>query len=697
MKNTIIKPFGGKSEETKAKEQETVEISDSETLQAEQKQAVTEENFEDTVDGSVKEANIQEMETETKATPETKQTNVDTESLKFTNIFEPEAEETVESDDNSLIKEMKQFADTNEVSSSPGKDSIVKDAGVTSDDFPRETEPDKNEPDKNAGHLAESTGTDTKIDATINQVEADKKVDDLIDSLDTGNSQNTEQEPLSTAADVGQKDTAEDTHSDNIVYNDQTTYRTEAPADIPVTLTPSTADVVKESVSEETVPDSSEHLYESTVSDISGIEIDGTVFPADYFATDKVEQTVKDETLYTQALEPTPSQTSEFVASQSESSSDTTSDIQPTEPVLEQSEHTQQPAGTEAIAQSSTVEDMSTTTESEIDIKPSETVSWLSTSASEHSEIKVGETYQQEPPLTVQSSLAKPLVVHETVLKPSTTFNEWNTEDLEKYATPYKHEVIKPLNQGVDVNNRYTASVIQSSLASGSETVQEPLDITESKSMTESFAVLNTPDLSTVTLISDAVSLVTDVKENLTVLSDTVQDKVQPSLSQDPYKTADFASRKTLAADAASAEEVARTQNTGQQQEGDTLQGDHHLNIPAQDESQQVPVEEQDYQRQDDTSQHHTTTPKTESQFPPVTLRPKLDRDNNLDENNNYNIDPSLTTKVPDENLDEEIPKVTMLQRMEPQLKFVIDMVRFYFMYGKCSKNSKTLFHTFFD
>ena len=634
--------------------------------------------------------------------------NIDQESLKFTNIFDPEVEKTANSNADREVNEMQQVPDTNQVSGDAGKADINQDITSGADDIPKVPDPSLND-----GNLPPSPETDIVVDSqpkdNLNVVEADKQVDNMIDSLDTSSSQFTEQKPPSASESSEERESAADGGSENTDLSGQRAVETDSIS--AHTDTSASIEATKVIEAEESIHESEEP---------SGVVYDGTLFPADYFDGNEVEQSSNAEIEPTSShvldvtslhLAPEVEQTAKIETTDTQTVEHTSSfNIQPSERVIEHIEGLEKP--TDTISVEPSVKDnvhnsdqytMSTPVVPENSIIPSETFNQQSTATLEHSETNIRGTKQQQP-FTGDNIQTKPLVMHETRLKPSTTY-DFKTEDLEKYATPYKRETIKPLNQGVDVNNRYTHTDIQSSL--GSESIEEISASTESKKLAESSLVYDTPGL-TRSFEAEPVSLVNEKKENLTVASDIVQDKVQPSVSQDPYTTADFASRKTLSADSVSVEE---THNLDEHQQAETQHSKVKMQVQAQEtipkENQQIPTQAQDGQKQDysmhqpssqhadgsqnqelsqdamnreaQSSQDHqeATTQQVEMVVTPVppTFKTAVDENNNIDENNNYNVDPVQTRLIPDEKLDEEVSGATIAQRMEPHMKTLIDMV----------------------
>ena len=634
--------------------------------------------------------------------------DINQESLKFTNIFDLEVEKTADSNADREVNEMQQVPDKDQVSDDAGKGDINQDVTSGADDVPKVPDPSLN-----SGTLPPSSETDIVVGNqpkdSLNVVEADKQVDNMIDSFDTSRSQFTEQKPLSTSESIEERESAADGRSENTDLSGQRAVETES------ILTHTDTSVNIEAT---TVIEAEKSIHESE--EPSGVVYDGTLFPADYFDGNEVEQSSNAEIEPTSShvldvtsldLAPEVEQTAKIETTDTQTVKHTSSiSIQPSERVIENSEGLEKPTDTISVEPSVTdnvhTSDqyiMSTPVISENTIIPSETVHQQSTAILEHSETNIRETEQQQP-FTGDNIQTKPFVMHDTRLKPSTTY-DFKTEDLEKYATPYKRETIKPLNQGVDVNNRYTHTDIQSSL--GSESTEKFSASTESEKLAESSLVYDTPGL-TRSFEAEPVSLVIEKKENLTVASDNVQDKVQPSVSQDPYTTADFASRKTLSADSVSVEEA---QNLDEHQQAETQHSKVKLQVQAQEtipkENQQIPTQAQDGQKQDysmhQTSSEHAdgsqnqdlsqdamnreahssqvhqeaTTQQVEMVVTPVppTFKTEVDENNNLDENNNYNVDPVQTRKIPDEKLDEEVSGATIAQRMEPHMKTLIDMV----------------------
>ena len=623
--------------------------------------------------------------------------DIDQESLKFTNIFDPEVEKTADSKADREVNEMEQVPDTNQVSGDAGKVDINQDITSEAEDIPKIPDPSLN-----GGTLPPSLETDIVVDSqpkdNLNVVEADKQVDNMIDSLDTSSSQFTEQKPPSTLESLEERESAADGGSENTDLSGQRAVET----DSILTHTDTSANIEATAVIE-----AEKSIHESE--EPSGIVYDGTLFPADYFNGNEVEQSSDAEIEPTSShvldvtsldLVPEVEQTAKIETTDTQTVEHTSSfSIQPSESAIEPSEVSEKPTDTLSVEPSvsdnvltSDQYTMSTPVVSQNTIIPSETVHQQPTATLEHSETNIRKTEQQQP-FTGDNIQTKPLVMHETRLKPSTTY-DFKTEDLEKYATPYKRETIKPLNQGVDVNNRYTHTDIQSSL--GSESIEEISVSTESEKLAASSLVYDTPGL-TSAFEAEPVSLVIEKKENLTVASDIASDKVQPSVSQDPYTTADFASRKTLSADSVSVEE---TQNLDEHQQVETQHSKVKLQVQAQEtipkENQQIPTQAQGGQKQDygsqnqelsqdamntetQSSQDHqeATTQQVEMVVTPVppTFKAAVDENNNIDENNNYNVDPVQTRKIPDEKLDEEVSGATIAQRMEPHMKSLIDMV----------------------
>ena len=673
VKNTLTRPFGGESEEKIEKEAEP----DSKEMVRDQQLP----RAEDIVEGNTGASeNIPVQGTK----------DIDQESLKFTNIFDPEVEKTADSNGDREVNEMQQVPDTNQVSGDAGKEDVNQDITSGADDILKVPELSLN-----GGTIPQSPETDKVVDSrpkdNLNVVEADKQVDNMIDSFDTSSSQFTEQKPPSTSESLEERESAADGGSENTDLSGQRAVET----DSILTLTDTSA-----SIEATTVIEAEKSIHESE--EPSGVVYDGTLFPADYFDGNEVEQSSDAEIEPTSShvldvtsvdLAPKVEQTAKIETTDTQTVEHTSSfSIQPSERVKEHSEVLEKPTDTISVepsvtdnVQNSNQYTMSTPVVPENTIIPSETVHQQSTATLEHSETNIRKTEQQQP-FTGDNIQTKPLVMHETRLKPSTTY-DFKTEDLEKYATPYKRETIKPLNQGVDVNNRYTHTDIQSSL--GSESIEKISASTESEKLAESSLVYDTPGL-TSSFEAEPVSLVIEKKENLTVASDIVQDKVQPSVSQDPYTTADFASRKTLSADSVSVEE---SQNLDEQQQAETQHSKVKLQVQAQEtipkENQQIPTQAQDGQSQElsqdamnretQSSEDHqeATTQQVEMVVTPVppTFKTAVDENNNIDENNNYNVDPVQTRKIPDEKLDEEVSGATIAQRMEPHMKTLIDMV----------------------
>ena len=748
-------PFGRKTEEAQKAESET---SDSASMTDEKLKSETDELPSDNA-GQADKLKVDEEITKNEIHSDIKDDNAGAD-LKFTNMFEDG--ENIDENEGDLVQEMTQFAKTNKVVS----DHDLMDK-VNEGDFPKDDEVKLNI-DKIPKTVVSETETDVKTQSDgVDEAAGDKTVDDLIDSLDTSSKQSTGQEQETEVQSVAVEDSVKgqaDAVSQQIDYRTQTS---STPADISVSLTPTKVvkmeesvqtDVEKETSSNVVMTENIAQVPKSTesgkVAEASGVVIDGTVFPADYFGDEIPEQTVpveptdaqKIQTTQTQTqesvatvtqleptdaqqIEPTPSHSADIVATATQhetTTSDIIGDTHSTHPKSEiqvESTVTQHAKSITSTLDDHTEQTVSTsdeisagteTVKMDLSIEPSETVIGQSVSVSDQPDLNTAEVSSQQSMYVGQHTEAKPFVMHDTILKPSSTFREFNTEDLKKYDTPYQPSTkIQPLNQGVDVNNRYTPSVVQSSTPIRDQT----LAITDSNNIIESSTenvISETP-----ASVVESDSFTVDRAINLTVESDTVHDQVQPSLSQDTYITADFASRKTLSAESVSTEEAQGTMSTEKlpDQEEQQGQGHQHHHVPVEQQGarsqeqrgpdqgqqrqhpghpaqqptrqppRQQPVVPQDKRNQKFAGrqghpshvQNQGTTPEPESYEPqmPPTIKPKTDENNNVDENKNYDIDPRLTRKIPDEQLDETVPK-----RVEPQLKFLVDMVSYYLSFA---------------
>ena len=454
------------------------------------------------------------------------------------------------------------------------------------------------------------------------------------------------------------------------------------------------------------------HVAESTKSEIqegvSEIVIDGTAFPAEYFGGEGVTSPVAQQPVQTSVLES---------ASVHVATSDATISIQPTQATMESSKEIReqksesQPSATKDLSEEIAVQEskkqpiqgtkeqliqeteskgldatssdsynmLSTATKAikmDLKIEPSETVSEHSAAHSKQPDF----ANTQAVPIG-QLTDSKPLVMHTTDLKPSSS-SSFSSLDLKKYETPYQASTkILPLNQGVDVNNRHTPAVVQSSIETSVVTVHASSDSENSEAR-----VLATADYGV------EVPRAEDIKENVTVESDSVLDQVQPSLSQDPYKTVDFIARKTLSAESARKEaggqydieieqpQIPKPQEIKQDQDQAKQTSIHpHRQLPDLPLNQGNQPGHAGEQTQEPVLQNQQTTPvtltdKVELPVPP-TLRPKVDENNNVDDSS-FKTDPSLTQKLPDEKQD-ATPETSLVQKMEPQLKLLVDKVQY--------------------
>ena len=422
----------------------------------------------------------------------------------------------------------------------------------------------------------------------------------------------------------------------------------------------------------------------------SEIVIDGTVFPAEYFGAEIVSPTVTEETMQTSVVE----STLLHVAT-----SETTTSIQPTqtmgEPTEEITQQTfdHQSQATQDVSEETLVqksEEVVTTQESQeqtiqeteskrLDATSSDTYSVMSTETVKADlKIEPSETViEQSAAPGLNADLpdthtvpvdkitdAKPLIMQATDLKPSSS-SVYSSIDLKKFETPYQATTkVLPLNQGVDINNKYTPALDQSSI----ETSATHTDTESSVAQGVEIPKAEVP------------------RDNVTVQSDSVQDKVQPSLSQDPYKTVDFVARKTLSAEHESVRKepegqpdvqrqqpyITKPPEIKQAQDQTKHMGDPHRQLPDLP-GRQGGQQEQAAKETEVPVQTTPTADKMDLPVPP-TLRPKVDENNNLGDTG-FGADPSQTQKLGDERQD-VAPELSLVQRLEPQLKLLVDKVQ---------------------
>ena len=589
----------------------------------------------------------------------------------------------------------------------------IPDTQVDKEKIEKQDEPDR-QMDKQ-GSVQQATP-----DIQVGKENIDKQdvADVRMDTADVGKQVMPEVEK-----EVIEKEVVQDIKVDNDVTDKQTVQDVEVDKEKKDKQTVPDVEVDKENIDKQAVPDikidkevtdkqalpgiqvdnaiRSENLEvgESTRSEIqaeaSEIVIDGTAFPAEYFGGVDVTSSVAQEpvkssilesaSIYiansaaTTSIQPTQARTgpSEKITQQTfESQAQATKDlseetpVQKSEelPIQETKELTKEQTFQEKeskgldVTSSDSYSVMSTATEavkSDYKIEPSETVIERSAAPSRQAD---SEDTSVVPINQVTDS--KPLVIQATVLKPSSSV--FSSIDLKKYETPYQASTkVLPLNQGVDVNNRFTPAVVQSSIETSATAMH-----TDNESAAAHGVEIPRAE----------------VKANVTVQSDSVQEKVQPSLSQDPYKTVDFVARKTLSAENESVRKEVDGQPDVQRQEPqipkpqEIKQDQDQVKHTVDDPHRQLPDLPVDHENQQEHATKemevpvHTTPASDKMDLPvPPTLRPKVDENNNLG-GSGFGSDPSLTQKLPDEKQD-VTPELSLVQKMEPQLKLLVDKV----------------------
>ena len=423
----------------------------------------------------------------------------------------------------------------------------------------------------------------------------------------------------------------------------------------------------------------------------SEIVIDGTVFPAEYFGGEIVSPTVTKEPMQTSGVESTPLHVA---------TSETTTSIQPTQTMAEPTEEITQQTfdhqsqATQDVSEETLVQksDKVMTQESqERTIQETESKRLKATSSDSYSvmstetetvkadlKIEPSETaIEKSAPPGLNANLPdthtvpvdkitdpKPLIMQATNLKPSSN-SVYSSIDLKKFETPYQASTkVLPLNQGVDINNKYTPALDQSSIETSATHTDTESSVAQGVEIPKAEVR----------------------RDNVTVQSDSVQDKVQPSLSQDPYKTVDFVARKTLSAEHESVRKepegqpdvqrqqpyITKPPEIKQAQDQTKHMGDPHRQLPDLP-GRQGGQQEQAAKETEVPVQTTPTADKMDLPVPP-TLRPKVDENNNLGDTG-FGADPSQTQKLGDERQD-VAPELSLVQRLEPQLKLLVDKVQ---------------------